>query len=113
MLLPAHEDVASLSCVELGVALLPYLPDVVSSCNPLPGPEELDRDLGVVQPPQATDAGILEGVVPVVAVHENDGAIRHRARPRKEKPRRVALVDQTPGGSEPSPREAPESIVSL
>ena len=56
------------------------------------GPDPLTflADLGVIQTPEIRDSGVGEGVVPVVAVDEEDRAISHRMVPGKKEPRRVA-----------------------
>ena len=65
--------------------------DVVAGGNSGPGTSELLGDDGVVETAEPGETEAMQGVIPVVAVHEEDGTVWHSDLPGyKEEPRRVA-----------------------
>jgi hypothetical protein len=67
--------------IELGVADLSDLSDVVPGAEPFGRPHKLARQGGVVEPGHVVEAEVAQRVVPVVAVDEEERASGHGRSP--------------------------------
>ena len=85
--------------VERDIPALGHAADVVPRSDPLPRPDQLEREFSIVESTEIYRAETLEAMVPVVSVDEERSPTCHCA--DRKKPRRVMHRAPDPGGMKP------------